>query len=154
MKVPLLNFEGGPGVPLLNFRGVSGATFELLRGSRVPRSQVPESWSHFYTMPLCWRLFSSQNIARFLRAHILKNICESCFWKCVHETEKKWKLFIRNIKLILKKQVKMFVFISWKQQVKMLVFISWLVSFGVCIQIQYFCDVERNKLQTINIYLS
>ena len=24
MRVPLLNFEGGPGVPLLNFRGVPG----------------------------------------------------------------------------------------------------------------------------------
>ena len=29
-----------------------------------------------------------------------------------------------------------------------------LVSFGVCIQIQYFCNVVRNKLQTINNYLS
>ena len=47
----------------------------------------------------------------------------------------------------------MFVFMSWKKQVKMLVFISWLVSFGVCIQIQYFCDVVRNKLQSINVYL-
>ena len=48
----------------------------------------------------------------------------------------------------------MFVFISWKKQEKMLIFISWSVSFGVCIQIQYFCDVVRNKLQTINIYLN
>ena len=38
---------------------------------------------------------------------------------------------------MLKTQVKMFVFISWKKQVKMLVFISWLVSFGVCIHIQF-----------------
>ena len=56
------------------------------------------------------------------------------------------------IKIVRKeflKNVKMFVFISWKKQVKMLVFISWLVSLGVCIQIQYFCDVLRNKLQTI-----
>ena len=62
-------------------------------------------------------------------------------------------MFIRNFNFILMKQVKMFVFISWKKQVKMLVFISWLVSFGVCIQIQYFCDVVRNKLQSINVYL-
>ena len=27
-----------------------------------------------------------------------------------------------------------------------------LVSYGVCIYIQYFFDVVRNKLQTINIY--
>ena len=48
--------------------------------------------------------------------------------------------------------MKLFVFMSWKKQVKMLVFISWLVSFGVRIQIQYFCDVVRNKLQK-NKYL-
>ena len=41
--IPLLNFEGGPGVPLLNFDGCPG--------SRVPRSWVPGSWSHFYNMP-------------------------------------------------------------------------------------------------------
>ena len=45
MKVPLLNFVGGPGVSLLNFKGVPGPTFKLLGGSRVPGS-----WSHFYTM--------------------------------------------------------------------------------------------------------
>ena len=54
--VLLLNFEGGLGVPLLNFRGVLGHTFKLWGGSRVPsprvpRSRVPASWSHFYTMP-------------------------------------------------------------------------------------------------------
>ena len=58
MKVPLLNFIGGPGipllnfeeglgVPLLNFRGVPGPTFKLWGGSRVPWS-----WPHFYTMPV------------------------------------------------------------------------------------------------------
>ena len=36
--VPLLNFEGGPGVPLLNFMGVQGPTFKLWggAGSRGP----------------------------------------------------------------------------------------------------------------------
>ena len=34
--VPLLNFEGGPGVPLLNFRGIPGPNFKLWEGSRVP----------------------------------------------------------------------------------------------------------------------
>ena len=55
--VPLSNFEEGPGVPLLNFREVPGPTFKFwggfrVLGSRVPRSRVPGSWSHFYTMPL------------------------------------------------------------------------------------------------------
>ena len=36
--VPLLNFEEGPGFPLLNFEWGAG-------------SQVPGSWSQFYTMP-------------------------------------------------------------------------------------------------------
>ena len=50
---------------------------------------------------------------------ILKNICERLLLKmcCVHETEKKQKLFIRNFNLILKNQVKMFCFYlrnKWK----------------------------------------
>ena len=48
-------------------------------------------------------------------------------------------MFVRNFKFILKKQMKMFVFISLKKQVKMLVSISYLVSFGIYIHIQYFC---------------
>ena len=40
-EVPLLNFEGGPGVPLSNFRGsqVPLSNFEV-----CPRSQVPGSY--------------------------------------------------------------------------------------------------------------
>ena len=34
--------------------------------------------------------------------------------------------------------------------IKMFVFISWLVSFGVCIHMQYFSNVVRNQLQTVN----
>ena len=52
--VPFLNFDGGPRVPLLNLRGIPGPTFKLWGGSRVrvPGSEVPGCWSHFYTMPL------------------------------------------------------------------------------------------------------
>ena len=46
-----LNFEGGPGVPLLNFRVVP---VPLLNFEGGLGSQVPVSWSHFYTMPV-WR---------------------------------------------------------------------------------------------------
>ena len=55
--VPLLNFEGGPGVLLLNFEVGPGSHFKFLRGGsrvlgpRFPRSRVPGSWSHFYTLP-------------------------------------------------------------------------------------------------------
>ena len=51
MRVPLLNFEGGPGVLLLNFEGGPGVpllNFEGGPGSQGP--EVPGSWSHFYTM--------------------------------------------------------------------------------------------------------
>ena len=43
-RIPLLNFEGGPGVPLLNFRGVLNSTFKLwgVPGSRVPWSRGPD----------------------------------------------------------------------------------------------------------------
>ena len=46
MRVPLLNYEVGPGVPLLKFTGVLGPTFKLWGGSRVSglRSWGPESW--------------------------------------------------------------------------------------------------------------
>ena len=51
MKVPLLNYVGGPGVPLLNFEGGLGVPLLNFGGPRVARSRVPGSWSHFYTMP-------------------------------------------------------------------------------------------------------
>ena len=47
--VPLLNFERGPGVPLLNFE--EGPGFPLLNFEGGAGSQVPGSWSQFYTMP-------------------------------------------------------------------------------------------------------
>ena len=40
MKVPLLNFVGGPGTPLLNFKGGPGVPLLNFEGS--PGSQVPE----------------------------------------------------------------------------------------------------------------
>ena len=103
---------------------------------------------------LCWSPFFIRNIAKFFRAATLKSIWERLLLKmCSWKWENK-KLFIRNFNFILMKQVKIFVFMSWKKQVKMFAFISWLVSFGVYSQIHYFCDVERKKLQRINIYWS
>ena len=49
MRIPLLNFEGGPGVLLLNFEGGPGVP--LLNFEGDAGSRVPGSWSHFYTMP-------------------------------------------------------------------------------------------------------
>ena len=47
--VPLLNFDGSPGVLLLNFERSPGVP--LLNFEGGPRSRVPGSWSHFYTIP-------------------------------------------------------------------------------------------------------
>ena len=47
MRVPLLNFEGGPGIPLLNFEGGPGVPLLNFEGgprSLVPRSRVLGSW--------------------------------------------------------------------------------------------------------------
>ena len=49
------SLKKGEGVPLLNFEGSPE--------SRVPRSQVPRSWSHFYTMPFS---FSQPAIVNFV----------------------------------------------------------------------------------------
>ena len=45
MRIPLLNFEGGPGVALLNFRGVQG-----------PRSQYPEVPGSGLTFTPCLKI--------------------------------------------------------------------------------------------------
>ena len=57
-EVPLLNFEGAPGIPFLNFKEGPGVQLLNFRGSQVPLLnfeggpgfKVPGSWSHFYTM--------------------------------------------------------------------------------------------------------
>ena len=51
MRVPLFNFEGGPGVPHLNFEEGPGVSLLNFKegpgpGSRVPGSRDPESWGH------------------------------------------------------------------------------------------------------------
>ena len=50
MRVPLLKFEGGPGILLLNFEGGPGVP--LLNFEEGPGFQGHGVWSHVYTMPL------------------------------------------------------------------------------------------------------
>ena len=45
------SLKKGEEIPLLNFREFLGPTFKLRGWPRVPRSRVPGSWSHVYTMP-------------------------------------------------------------------------------------------------------
>ena len=60
MRVPLLNFEEGPGVPLLNFEGGIGVSLLNFRRILGPilnfeggcRSQVPGSWGPGVLVPL------------------------------------------------------------------------------------------------------
>ena len=95
MRVPLLNFEGGPGVPLLNFRGVSGATFKLLRGSRVPSPGVLVPLLHH--APLLESLFKSEYCeifkSTYFEQHLRTLLLKMCSWnwekmKIVHKEYK------------------------------------------------------------------
>ena len=84
----------------------------------------------------------------YFEEHLRTAASENVFMKLRKNKDCSWGIF----NFILRKEVKIFVFISWKKQVKMLLFISRLVSVGVFIQ--YFCNMVRNKLQPMNIYLS
>ena len=61
MRVPLLNFEGGPEVPLLNFEGVSG-----------PESQGPEVLGLEVLVPL---LHHASNNDLIISMRKLINLC-------------------------------------------------------------------------------
>ena len=62
--VLLLNFEGGPGVPLLNFRGVPGPTFKLWGGSRGPGPTFTPCriLSNIWLILICLERFMTFNI--------------------------------------------------------------------------------------------
>ena len=69
-EIPLLNFEEGPGIPPLNFEGGPGVpllNFEGGPGSRILRSRIPGSWSHFYTMPRILELLFAREVCKFLK---------------------------------------------------------------------------------------
>ena len=53
MRVPLLNFKGGPGVPLLNFEGAPGVPYLNFKGGLGSRG--PGSWGPDPTFPPCRR---------------------------------------------------------------------------------------------------
>ena len=90
---------------------------------------------------LCWSLFLILSIAKFLRAIILKNICEQLLLKlCSWNWE---NLFIMSFNFTFKYR-----FFQHQYQNQVHFGISWLVSHEVCIYTQYFFGVVRNKLQT------
>ena len=99
---------------------------------------------------MCWNFFLILSIAKFLRAPILKSICERLLLKMFSWNWEKLK-FLHKV-LFLNLTIKKVFSTSISKQVSMFVFISWLVSFEVCFYIQqYFFGVVRNKLQTLNI---
>ena len=86
----------------------------------------------------CFDNFDSSDT---LRAPILKNICKRLLLKMSSWNWEK-RLFIRNFYIYIKETSENVCLNFMKETSEMLVFISWLVSFGVCIQTQYFCDVR------------
>ena len=90
---------------------------------------------------LCWSLFLILSIAKFLRAIILKNICEQLLLKlCSWNWE---SLFVMSFNVTFKYR-----FFQHQYQNQVHFDISWLVSHEVFIYTQYFFGVVRNKLQT------
>ena len=76
--------------------------------------------------------------------------------KPYHETKKKIKLVHKEFYLYIKETSENVFFYFMKETSENASFyfmIGFLWSL-VCIQIEYFCDMVRNKLQRINIYLS
>ena len=91
---------------------------------------------------MCCRLFSEvRNIAKFFTGPILKNIYKLLLLKRFTKLRKNNICCEGIINSTLETTENKYLFI----------FVPWLVSFGVCIYIQYFFYVVRNKLQTINI---
>ena len=94
---------------------------------------VKITWLLLTGKHLCWSLFLILSIAKFLRAPILKNICEPLLLKmCSWNWE---KLFIRSFNFTLKNG-----FFHDN-----MIGISWLVSHKVGSDIQYFFGVVRNS---------
>ena len=91
-----------------------------------------------------WRrlFFLIHNIAESYRAPILKNLYKLLLLKMFTKLRKNkicWEEIINSA-------------LETTENGCLVILISWLVSLGVCIYIQYFFDVVRSKLQTINIY--
>ena len=99
------------------------------------------TWLLLTGQHLCWSLVLIVSIAEFFRATILKNICERLLLKmCSWNWE---NLFIMSFNFTLKNR-----FFQHQYQRQVHFGISWLVSHEVCIHMQYFVGVVRNKLQT------
>ena len=63
MRVPPLNFEGGPEILLLNFEGRPGVPLLRFRGEGGGESRIPMAWSHYYTMPnVCKHTFHISHV--------------------------------------------------------------------------------------------
>ena len=84
------------------------------------------TWKH-----LCWSLFLILSIAKFLRAPILKNICEWLLLKMYPWNWETLKFIIRTFNFTLKKTG----FFNINIRNKFMIGISWLVSHEVYIDI-------------------
>ena len=108
---------------------------------------------NFYTSnDVSKRRWEENIIMTLLRLTPLQNGCLITFKKFVHETEKNKKLVIRNFNSTWKKYDFSTLVLEPSENVNLFVSLLWLADFEVFNYIQYFIDVVRNKLQTVNIY--
>ena len=115
------------------------------------KKAVLKNFAIFTRKHLCWRLLFIQNVVEFFRApifFILKNNflyfeehLRTAAFESAHETQEKYKSLIKDFNSSSETSENLYLFVS----------LSWLVSFGVYIYMQYFFDVVRHELQTINI---
>ena len=104
MKVPLLNFVGGPGVPLLNFRGVLCPTFKLWGGEggglRYQGPKIPDAG---VLVPFLHHAISGHNSRRrqVVIMFCIGELILICYQKSLHDLFQYLSHWYNNVLLLL-----------------------------------------------------
>ena len=99
------------------------------------------TWLFLTRKQLCWSPFFILSISKFLRAPILKNICERLLLKMCPWNSETLKFIIRSFNFTFKKTG----FFNINMRIKFMIDISWLFSHEIYIDIQYFFKQKKIK---------
>ena len=102
--------------------------------------------------PLLESLFNSE-YCKIFKSNYFKEHLRTAASENVHEAKKK-RLLTRNFYIYIKETSENVCFYFMKETSENACFYFMIGFLWSCFHIEYFCDVVRNKLQTINIYLS